>query len=1280
MLKIRSTFIVSLSLVILPLSCFVSWVGAEPARISEGVRLFKDSDLKASRQQFTAALKANPRDAAALRWLGRLEYYQNDETAALDHLCRSIQLDPAGWQAPLTWESIITLEADTGRHEPVTAAAKAIIASPGASPALKSAAAVALSEAAYRLGDRVRGQKLAASLGAVRQWMVIGPFDNVSQSGFENQFAPEGALALTDTVSGKDDIQLRWHPLGTVDQFGMCDLYGAVGDRGENAFYAVTSVQSKTAQQVTASFVCTGAAKIFCNGRTVMRQSVYWAAHEGEVEPFQVKLSLNAGWNTILVKVCDTVSLGGSFRLRLLDRSGSALQCPVAPAHSMFVPIDGGAPAVGGGHGDALSDNHGTQTAIADAVDQRTTVAEPGDDFEKAILVASVENYSGDSDAAIARLRAATLRWPKSAALHYELSAALLGDSQSDEAATERDVAIKLAPDLILAQLQYLAATDTGLSPAEARARLKLLAASNPKSPDVLWALADSYGEAKLGAQALAAARGAVRLAGGGANVVRLADIYESNNRSATGRALVAQAQKADPTDPDLLDQLADNLQGENKMAEAIKVFEQNMMAAGPTFELEQSIAQCYLDQGNTSAAIARLKLAYTHHPQSAWIATTLGDLLQEAGKGKEAVGYYQDAIKISPASVQLREKLQILQGQKAVINLANPLPSPKLTAIARSKPSGVYSSELLMDDGRTVVYPDYATLTRFHTIVRVNDKLGVEQYQAFPIARPTSTADVTIEAAKLYKTDGKVEDDMDNASGSGVSFPSLAPGDVIDVTYRVEDLQRGGLAGNFWTNWFLAGPGQPSKSSRFALITPAGMSYRVANHGSVPQPVERTVGRWRIAEWTAKDIPAMSVDPGSVGTLDARSWIDVSTFTSWGQIVSWYRNLSGQRCMPDAAVRAKALELTRDCHSDEEKTRSLISYVRGLQYQSSPFRNSAYIPTEGKQVIRERYGDCKDKAALLVSLLNAVGIRANMALLSPRSVGTTPYLPSPRFDHAIACVETAHGPMWVDATADQLAIGELPDGDQGVSALLIAPDTRDLTITPLMSPDHSVTAMAINGTLTGDGNLKATAEVKVSGTMAWYLRSVLQRISGDRQSQLMDGITTAWFGDDAHCDGGTVEELGNPDVPMTLKVQFHAENVAKAAGDYLLVTMPWTHITRPAALDKLDDPARQSDYEVGPSRGIETITVDMTMPAGYSVQDIPPSVSKSTEWIGYSFSHKLDGMTLHSELRQSQIVPRIAKKDLPEYTRVMRALQKEVQKAVLLKKTGDEPLAAHGG
>ena len=69
----------------------------------------------------------------------------------------------------------------------------------------------------------------------------------------------------------------------------------------------------------------------------------------------------------------------------------------------------------------------------------------------------------------------------------------------------------------------------------------------------------------------------------------------------------------------------------------------------------------------------------------------------------------------------------------------------------------------------------------------------------------------------------------------------------------------------------------------------------------------------------------------------------------------------------PENRLVARSLE-----RAWEEKLRAVVGFVQGLQYQTTPFRLSAFVPTEGKQVLRDQYADCKDKAAFLVAMLRA--------------------------------------------------------------------------------------------------------------------------------------------------------------------------------------------------------------------------------------------------------------------------------------------------------------------
>jgi len=1240
--------IASFSIVI---GCFAVPIPASAAtdHVRAGFDLFAANKLSASAAEFRVAIAAHPGDAGALRGLGWIDYYNDDAVAALDHWRRSIQAYPGQWQAAGLWSRMLDLENATGRHDLMLAAAKAIIADTHSAPGLKIAATYTVASDLERRGN-AKGAAALKAPGVIRDWKVIGPFDNVSKSGYDNAFTPERSLDTAAQVRGKDGHILRWYSLKSIDAGGYCDPGDAVGDTDDNVYYLATAIRSAGNATVQFALTTTGASKMYVGGKPVFADPIYRNRNKADTDPFIVSAELKAGWNTILLKICDADNTSGGFRMRLLTPSGmpAALECNANHVVPGAITADG-----------APLPAHDVRAGLMGA---------GGDSFERALLLEYTESSAGDSDAAADEVRSALARFPNSAILHFELSNALLEDSQIDEAVAERKEALRIAPSFLLARIKSLTGNDDSLVAADQLVRAKSLVASNPRSYQARWALSDTYGDAKLKSDAIGAARAAVKLAGGSANIVRLYSLYHDSDRPADADALLKTGLKADPADTALLGQYAGALNSDDKSAEAISVYQQIIAISGPTLSDELSIADCYTALGNVPAAINMLRTAEAQHPQASWAYTSLGDLLKEQGQTKAAIAQYQQAVALDPTAVQLREKLQILEGRKPVVDICIPLKTPDLVALAKSKPSTASAADIIIDEAREVVYPDSATLTRFHSVVRVNNKQGVDTYSVMPLTDPTSTSRGTVEIAKLYKTDGKIEDEMDNSSSRSASFPSLAPGDIIDVTYRVEDCQRGKLAGNFWTTWYF-GDRSPSRVSRFGLITPAGMKYRTEQHNGAPAVTERRVGDWRIAEWKALDVPGRRVEKGAVPSPDCMTWIDVSTIDSWSDIVSWYEDLSHPRCMPDAAVRAKAKELTKTAVTEEDKIRAVVTYVSSLQYQSSPFRNSAYVPTEGKQVIRERYGDCKDKAALMVSLLDALQIHADMALLSPRTSGTTRYLPSPRFDHAIARISTKAGPLWVDGTADDLAYGCLPTGDQGVPALIISPDTKDLQEIPALPLEQNRTEQAITGTLTEDGKLSGKFTLTAYGELAWVLRSVFARVPADQQKQLYQVLATTWFGSNAHGDGGSLDQLDNPEKPFGITLNFHIDDSAKSAGDYLLVSMPWEDLVTSGSLDWLSDPDRQTDVELGESRGFHHTTLSIALPAGYAPLDIAPAASKETAWGNYKVECKVEDGVMKAECTDTQTQLRVPRASLAGYAEFLHGLNKATNRVLLLKK-----------
>lgn len=100
---------------------------------------------------------------------------------------------------------------------------------------------------------------------------------------------------------------------------------------------------------------------------------------------------------------------------------------------------------------------------------------------------------------------------------------------------------------------------------------------------------------------------------------------------------------------------------------------------------------------------------------------------------------------------------------------------------------------------------------------------------------------------------------------------------------------------------------------------------------------------------------------------------------------------------------------LTRGLTTPAEKANAVLRFVQDdVRYLAILFGESSYRPFPPDQVLRRRFGDCKDKSLLLVALLQQLGIKAEVALVHTAWKGhVRDLLPSPlAFDHAIFHVE----------------------------------------------------------------------------------------------------------------------------------------------------------------------------------------------------------------------------------------------------------------------------------
>ena len=261
-----------------------------------------------------------------------------------------------------------------------------------------------------------------------------------------------------------------------------------------------------------------------------------------------------------------------------------------------------------------------------------------------------------------------------------------------------------------------------------------------------------------------------------------------------------------------------------------------------------------------------------------------------------------------------------------------------------------------------------------------------------------------------------------------------------------------------------------------------------------IRQTAYGTSYHWSLRNVPADDDDVLSPPSGGASLL-------VSTFPDWKSFGDWYARISKLTDEITPELAATAQKVTEGATTDREKTVALYNYVTGLRYVSVPLGVNSYRPHAAANVLKNQFGDCKDKANLFNTLLHAVGIEAHLVLV-PRFAQAYDHLPGFAFNHAISRVRIDGDFLWADTTDDVCRFGMLPPGDPGRKVLVM--DGTPAALTPLPAPlpgEHQLTLVA----KVNCSDLAATSidlEVDTRGYMDYDLRAAAQELPSRRSRQ----------------------------------------------------------------------------------------------------------------------------------------------------------------------------------
>jgi hypothetical protein len=181
------------------------------------------------------------------------------------------------------------------------------------------------------LADRLRQLghpvDIAAHMGFLRNWHIIGPFDNTDEKGYDTVYAPEREIRLDASYPGKHK-PVKWLAHASQDEWGKVDFNKLLGEEKLVVAYATTEFFAPAARRVQFRTTSLDAVKLWLNGRLIDEHRVY---HGGSaLDQYVREAELRPGRNVILLKVCQNAIMqewarSWEFQIRVCDERGTAI-------------------------------------------------------------------------------------------------------------------------------------------------------------------------------------------------------------------------------------------------------------------------------------------------------------------------------------------------------------------------------------------------------------------------------------------------------------------------------------------------------------------------------------------------------------------------------------------------------------------------------------------------------------------------------------------------------------------------------------------------------------------------------------------------------------------------------------------------------------------------------------------------------------------------------------------------------------------------------------------
>jgi len=734
--------------------------------------------------------------------------------------------------------------------------------------------------------------------------------------------------------------------------------------------------------------------------------------------------------------------------------------------------------------------------------------------------------------------------------------------------------------------------------------------------------------------------------------VLDMARRYSAQSQITRARTLLLATLKQRPAEASIRALLAEFDINQGYASAALVTMTELRSHSALSISVARELASSYAQLGFVKEARELAHFAHRLHPAGVEESELVARLDEEVGEyrsthniqrpeqsnGASARGSVTEIEPAKESDSDSDRLRRLLNGQP--VEQSDPLSGfmanvPELIQKWRSRPAAERNESRILADVRVdELRPDYQPVKHVQQLIAVGPT-DVSTYKTRAIQYSPQSQQLSVLRARLYHPDGRVAeaDDLGDASLADASvstyydlrvrqyrFRDLRSGDAIELEYTISPLSSTNPYGKYFAELIAFGAGVPCDFQRYVLRSPRDIHLSSSEH-LLGRATHRQQGSEDVYVWEKQQIPALVREPRSPAWSEQGAYVHVSNFASWQTLGKWYADLIRPQFTLNAQLEALVSDIVAQHPNRLDRVAAIDELVlKSTRYVALEFGVYGFKPYAVTETFTRRFGDCKDKASLMVALLRAAGITADIALVRTQRLGNIAAQPASAsvFDHAIVYVPEFD--LWLDGTAEFSRLRELPVEDQGVMALVVERDGNAiLRRTPASSASDNYSRRTINARVEADGTIQFSGASYVRGEDAPELRRQLEPGDGklgyvrDRLAQVLPAV-----------------ELHDVELPLS-----SAEAVALSFNGELssfhgrrIASLPSSWMERNYVASLASKTTRTQDLLIE-APWTTTEEIHIHLPEGARLTGVPSGQSFSSEFGQATIEYQVDGLEI---------------------------------------------------